>query len=85
MPLARARIFFLVSGDGRLSGEVPFTDEVAEAFAVLAVFAFGRGPFRTAALTLDAALTLGNLTSFAAFPRLEVAEALVVFLAAAFP
>ena len=76
VPLARARIFFLVSGDGRLSDDDPLTDEAVVAFAA---FAFDRGPFRTAALTLDAALTLGNFTFFAAFPRLAAAEALVVF------
>lgn len=76
VPLARARIFFLVSGDGRLSDDDPLTGEAVVAFPV---FAFDRGPFRTAALTLDAALTFGNFTFFAAFPRLAAAETLAVF------
>lgn len=80
VPLARARIFFLVSGDGRLSWEVLTSDPGV----ALLVFDFRPAP-RTAALTLEATLTFGSLIFFlVVVPRL-LAEVVAVFLAAAFP
>jgi hypothetical protein len=73
---AAAMIFFLVSGEGRLS----LVGEAGVALAAAA--AFLRGP-RTVALTLAVDLTMGNFTVLVAVrPRPVVLEVAVVSFAA---
>jgi hypothetical protein len=81
---ARARIFFFVAAEGRLSWEVLFAGDLGVAFSVFSVFFC---EVLTVALTLDAGLTVGSLTVFflAGEALLVALEVITDFLVVALP